>query len=144
VKPDSAHNILLDTSFILSMLRDHREFDQEIRNTMAGPLRITTTDGVMMELQRLARSGNFATAALSRVALTTLEKKRIEVQDTWPSMPSVDISILAQALADKGQVEVATVDRRLRALLLKLGVGVIYPRRGRGVVVSPFARVSLK
>ncbi len=107
-------------------------------------MRITTTDGVMMELQRLARSGNFATAALSRVALTTLEKKRIEVQDTWPSMPSVDISILAQALTDRRQVEVATVDRRLRALLLKLGVGVIYPRRGRGLIVSADARVSLK
>ncbi len=144
MKSDSIHNILVDSSFILTMLRKHRDFDDEIRKSSRGPVRIITTDGVIMELQRLARSGNFETAGLARIALASLERSRIDVQDTSPSTPNVDTAILLTALAEKNSIKVATVDRRLRNTLFKLGVPVICPRAHAGVVILPGARAPLK
>jgi len=126
------------------MLRQHRDFDDEIRNSAGGPVRIATTDGVIMELQRLARNGSFATSGLARIALSSLERGGIDVQDTSPSTPNVDTAILMSALAERNQVKVATVDRGLRNALVKLGVPVICPRAHGGVVILPSVRVPLK
>ncbi len=144
MKSSPSRTIVLDTSFILSMLRDHREFDTEIHDSVREPLRLTTTDGVIMELQSLARRGDFTRAGLAKTALSVLEKRRILVQETLPSTPNVDIGVLTLALGDRGKIEVATVDLRLRRALFKLGISTIYPRRHTGVVIMPGSRVPLK
>jgi rRNA-processing protein FCF1 len=144
VKSQPYTTVVLDTSFILSMLRNHREFDDGIRDSVRGPLRLATSDGVLMELQRLARSGDFQAAGLARVALSVLEKRGVLIQETDPSTPNVDTAILALALGDRGLVEVATSDRRLKHALYKLGVTAISPRKHGGLEVVPGAQVPLK
>ncbi len=128
--------VLIDTSFILTMLKNHKEFGEEIRDISAGPVRLATTDGVVMELQRLSRSGSFDTAGLAKIALAALEKRRIDVLESSPGIPEVDSSILAIALATKDAAAVATVDRRLRHALLKHGLKTISPRGRGGLVIS--------
>ena len=144
MKSHSSRMVILDTSFILSMLRNHREFDDGIRDSAGGPIRIVTSDGVFMELQRLARSGDFNVAGLAKVALLSLERRGITIQETHPSTPNVDTSILVLSLEDRGRVEVATADSRLRHALFKLGVTAICPRKHGGVEIFPGARVPLK
>lgn len=144
MKSQSSTTVILDTSFIISMLRNHREFDDGIRDSVLGPVRLATSDGVLMELQRLARSGDFHTAGLAKVALSVLEKRGVLIQETDPSTPNVDTAILALALGDRGAVEVATSDRRLKHALYKLGITAISPRNHGGLDVVQGAQVPLK
>ena len=143
MKPQTSHKVVLDTSFILSMLRNHRELDSEIRDSARGPVRLTTTDGVIMELQRLARSGDFHSRGLARVALSTLGTREITIRETHPSTPNVDTAILALALGDRERVDVATADRRLREACFKLGVTSICPKVHKGIEIVRGARVPL-
>ena len=129
--------VIIDTSFILALLKNHEEFYEEIRNVLVGPVRIATTDGVRMELQRLARSGTFETAGLARVALEILETRQVEIRETSPSIPDVDASIVAAALSDENQILVATVDQRLKNILFRLGLRAISPGGRRGLLVLP-------
>jgi rRNA-processing protein FCF1 len=106
--------VLLDTSFLLTMLREHMDFGEEIRTTVPGPLRIVTIDVVRFELGRLARRGSSATGGLAKLALEQLERKRVPVMDTELVVKDTDTAILTAALSQKGPVAVATLDRRLR------------------------------
>ena len=144
MKSHSSRMVILDTSFILSMMRNHQEFDDGINDSARGPTRLVTSDGVLMELQRLARSGDFNAAGLAKVALLSMERRGITIQETHPRTPNVDTAILTLALGNKGRVEVATADRRLRHVLFKLGVTAICPRKHGGVEIFPGARVPLK
>ncbi len=135
MKTPSPLTVLMDTSFILAMLKDHRNFHEEIRNVLAGHVRVATTDGVIMELRRLSRGGSFETAGLAKVALETFEKGGVDILEASPEIPDVDSSIVAAALADKGAAAVATVDRRLRDALLKHGLTAIFPRGHQGLMV---------
>ncbi len=128
--------VLIDTSFFLTMLKGHRNFQQEIRSVASGPVSLATTDGVIMELQRLARRGTFVTSGLAEVALETLGKEGIRIVNWSPEVPNVDTSIVAAALAGKGEVAVATTDRRLRDTLFKHGLKVIFPRGRHRLIVS--------
>lgn len=109
---------------------------EEIRKVLTGPLNVATTDGVIMELQRLARRGTFETAGLAKVALETFEKEGIDIVKACPEVPDVDTSIVAAALAEKGEVAVATTDHRLREAVFKHGLKAIFPRGRRELAVS--------
>jgi len=134
--------VLLDTSFLLTMLREHMDFGEEIRTTVPGPLRIVTIDLVQFELGRLARRGSSATGGLAKLALEQLERKRVPVMDTELVVKDTDTAILTAALSQKGPVAVATLDRRLREILRRSGVSTIYPRRRRGLILSKARRSS--
>ncbi len=136
VKTGLSLTVLIDTSFFLTMLKGHRNFQQEIKNSASGHVSVMTTDGVIMELQRLARRGTFGTSGLAKVALETFEKEGIHISNWSPEVPNVDTSIVAAALAGKGEVAVATTDRRLRGTLFKHGLRVIFPRGRHALIVS--------
>ena len=134
--------VLLDTSFLLTMLREHMDFCEEIRTTVPGQLRIVTIDLVQLELERLVRRGSSTTSGLAKLALEQLERKRVPVMDTKLVARDTDTAILAAALSQKGLVAVATLDKRLRETLRRSGVSTIYPRRRRGLILSKARRFS--
>jgi len=134
--------VLLDTSFLLTMLREHMDFAEEIRTTVPGQLRIVTIDLVQFELERLARRGSSTTSGLAKLALEQLERKRVPVMDTKLVARDTDTAILAAALSQKGLVAVATLDKVLRETLRRSGVSTIYPRRRRGLILSKARRFS--
>lgn len=136
--------VLLDTSFLLTMLRERIEFYEEIRSTVPGPVRIATVDLVLLELGRLARSNSFRTGGLARLALEELENKKVGVLESKFSSTDADTAILTVALSQKSPVVVATLDRQLRETLAKNGVSTIYPRRRRGLTISLAKRSVLK
>lgn len=134
--------VLLDTSFLLTMLRERMDFGEEIRTTIPGQLRIVTIDLVQFELGRLARRGSSTTSGLAKLALEQLERKRVPVMDTELVVRDTDTAILTAALSQKGPVAVATLDRRLRETLRRSGVSTIYPRRRKGLILSKARRSS--
>jgi rRNA-processing protein FCF1 len=111
----------------------------EIKRAIAGPLLIATTQGVVMELQRLSRKGGTSTAGLARSALEVLSSHRVEVLCSSQDLPEVDSAILAAALSRRDRVIVATVDLRLREILTKHHLASIIPRGHKGLVLSRVA-----
>lgn len=134
--------VLLDTSFLLTMLRERMEFDEEIRTTVPGPLQIATVDLVQFELGRLARRVSSRTGGLAKLAVEQLERKHVLVIDSRFVAKDTDTAILTAALSQKGPVAVATLDRRLRETLTRDGVSTIYPRGRRGLILSKARRSS--
>src|SRR5215471_4020195 len=115
--------VLLDTSFILALTKSHISLRDAART--GGRAVLATTDGVLMELQRLARNGKFETKGLAKIALSLLETDKVEIRETHPSISKVDTGILAVALGDRHRVDVATIDRRLTKTLSTLGISVL-------------------
>ncbi len=126
--------VLVDTSFLLTMLKGHRNFAHEIKKLATGTMRVVTTDRVILELQRLARRGTFRTSGLAEIALETLEKEGTPIAGWSPDIPDVDTSIVAAALAGRGEVIVATMDRKLRDTLSKHRLRVILPHGRHGLI----------
>jgi len=139
-----SRTILLDTSFILALARSHREMANEIRDASIGRVRLATSDGVVLELERLARNGKFPSKALARLALARLKDQGVEIWKTCPAVPSVDTGMLVLALGSRDRLDVATVDYSLGETLSKLGVDVIRPRKKGGLTVKPASSSSLK
>lgn len=136
MKPKTPVTILVDTSFFLTIVRQRRNFDEEIRNAVTGPVNIATTSGVVLELQRLSRSGSSETAGLARMVLGLLEQKGINVLEDMSGISQVDTAIVALALGEKTPIAIATIDRGLRGLLSKHGLVTIYLRGRKGVIVD--------
>ena len=118
-----SRTVLLDTSFILTLTKSHRDLRDAA--TLGARVVLATTDGVVMELQRLARNGSFRSKGLARIALSELERNKVEVRETHPATPKVDTGIIAVALGDRRKIDVGTVDRQLSRTLSTLGVSVI-------------------
>ncbi len=97
---------------------------------------IATLDRVVFELQRLARTQSSHRGGLARVALDLIERARVQVLETVFGLPDVDTSIATFAMAQRGPVIVATIDRRLRELLSRHRIPTIHPRGRRGLIVS--------
>ena len=136
MKPRTPVTILVDTSFFLTIARQRRNFHEELRNAVTGPVSILTTSGVVLELQRLSRSGGSETARLATMVLGLLEQKGIRVLEEMSGISQVDTALVALALEEKTPVAIATVDRRLRELLKRHALGTIYPRGRKGLVVT--------
>ena len=47
-------SVVLDTNFILSLLRQRRDLEAEVRTAVLGPMRIVVLDLILLELERLA------------------------------------------------------------------------------------------
>jgi rRNA-processing protein FCF1 len=138
VKPRPPVQILLDTSFLITMLKQHRDPQEEIRADLPGNSKILVLDLVIFELERLARKASAKTHAFASASLDFLEKRKLSVIEHKPGPSEVDAALVACALTEKSPTGVATVDRALRSALASQDVPVIYPRTRRGLVVGNF------
>ena len=130
--------ILLDTSFLLAMLGQHRDPVEELRAEVQGDLKILVLDMAVFELERLARRASSKTHAFANASLDFLEKRKIRVIEHKPGPSDVDAALVACSLTEREPTGVATVDRALRSALASQDVPVIYPRARRGLVASKF------
>ena len=128
--------ILLDTSFLLTMLKQHRDPQEEIRAEVPGNVKILVIDIVIFELERLARKASASTHAFASASLDFLEKRRIPVIEHKGGPTDVDSALIACALTEKTPTGIATVDKALRSALASQDVPVIYPRTRRGLVAE--------
>jgi len=137
--PMKAHHppiVLLDTSFLLMMLEQRRDIDEELRDLIKGPFRVATLDMVERELQRLGRTRSSKTGGLAGAALELLKSRKYSILTSGLETSDTDAAILSFSLAKNEPLAVATVDRKLRAALAGLGLPVIYPMRRRGLLIS--------
>ncbi len=130
--------ILLDTSFLLTMLKQHRDPEEEIKTEVPGDVRILILDLVILELERLARKASVKTQAFARASLDFLDKRKFSVIEHKPGPSDVDSALIACALTETNPTGIATVDRAIRTAVTIQGVPVIYPRTRRGLVASKF------
>ena len=127
--------ILLDTSFLLTMLRQHRDIDGEIRELVPGRVEISLLDRVIFELERINRTKSSVTGALADASLELAKKRNFQILETWPGPTDVDTALIAFALARRETTMVATVDKQLGQALVVQGIPTIYPRRGKGLTL---------
>jgi rRNA-processing protein FCF1 len=128
--------VLVDTSFLLAMLEQRRDIDDELRDLVNGPIRVATLDVVERELQRLGRTRASKLGALANAGLELFKARKYAIFESGMETSDVDAAILSFALARNEPVAVATVDRKLRAALSRLGIRPIYPMRRRGLLMS--------
>jgi len=138
VKTRTTVQILLDTSFLLTMLKQHRDPVEEIRAEVPGNVRVLILDLVIFELERLTRRASAKTQAFARASLDFLDKRKISAIEHKPGPSDVDAALIACSLTEKEPTGIATVDRALRTALDSQGVPMIYPRTRRGLVASKF------
>src|SRR6266704_2541861 len=134
--------VLLDTSFLLMMLEQRRDIDEELRDLIKGPVRVATLDMVERELQRLGRTRSSKTGGLANASLELLKSRKYSILTSGIETSDTDAAILSFSLAKNEPLAVATVDRKLRAVLSRLGLQVIYPMRQRGLLMSKSAPPS--
>ena len=134
--------VLLDTSFLIAMLEQRRDIDEELRDLIKGPVRVATLDMVERELQRLGRTRSSKTGGLAGAALELLKSRKYSIFTSGIDTSDTDAAILSFSLAKSEPLAVATVDRKLRTALAKLGLPVIYPMRRRGLLMSKSAPPS--
>ena len=137
-KTRPAVQILLDTSFLLTMLKLHRDPVEEIRTAVPESVKILVLDLVRFELERLARKASSKTHAFASSSLEFLEKRKLPVTEHKPGPTDVDAALIACALTEKTPTGIATVDRALRSALASQDVPVIYPKTRRGLVAERF------
>ncbi len=130
--------ILLDTSFLIMMLKQHRDPQEEIRAELPGNVKILVLDLVLFELERLARKASAKSHAFASASLDFLEKRKLPVVEHKPGPTDVDAALIACALTEKTPTGIATVDRALRSALSSQNVPVIYPKARRGLVAERF------
>jgi rRNA-processing protein FCF1 len=128
--------VLLDTSFLIAMLEQRRDIDEELRDLIKGPVRVATLDMVERELQRLGRTRSSKTGGLAGAALELLKSRKYTILTSGIETSDTDAAILSFSLSKNERLAVATVDRKLRAALAGLSLPVIYPMRRRGLLMS--------
>ena len=136
MKTGRSLTVLLDTSFLLMMLEQRRDIDEELQDLIQGPIRIATLDRVERELQRLGRTRSSKTGGLANAALELLKSRKYSILPSGIEASDTDAAILSFSLAKNEPLAIATVDRKLRAALARLGLSVIYPMRRRGLLIS--------
>jgi len=140
--PSHPLTVLLDTSFLIAMLEQRRDIDEEVRDLVKGPVRVATLDMVERELQHLERTRSSKTGGLAGAALELLKSRKYSIFTSGIDTSDTDAAILSFSLAKNEPLAVATVDRKLRAALSRLGLQVIYPMRRRGLLMSKSAPPS--
>jgi rRNA-processing protein FCF1 len=142
VRPSHPLTVLLDTSFLIAMLEQRRDIDEELRDLIKGPFRVATLDMVERELERLGRTRSSKTGGLAGAALELLKSRKYSIFTSGIETSDTDAAILSFSLAKNEPLAVATVDRKLRSALARLGLSVIYPMRRRGLLMSSRNRMS--
>jgi rRNA-processing protein FCF1 len=122
----------------LTMLKQHRDPEEEIRAEVQGNVKILVLDLVIYELERLARKASAKTHAFASASLDLLERRKLAVIEHKPGPSDVDAALIACALTEKAPTGIATVDRALRSALASQDVPVISPRTRRGLIAERF------
>ena len=130
--------VLLDTSFILSLVRQHRDPWAEVKTVIPGKAKVLTLDLVKYELEHLARTGPSTTVALARTSLELMAKKNHLVVEHRPGPSNVDAALMAHALAEREVTAIATVDREMRRVMKANGIPAIWPKARHGLLSSGF------
>ena len=138
MKTKPSVQILLDTSFLITMLKQHRNPEEEIRTAVPGNVKILVLDIVIFELERLARKATATTHAFASVSLDFLERRKLPVIEHRPGPSDVDAALIACSLTEKTPTGIATVDRAIRSTLASQDVPVVYPKTRRGLVAERF------
>jgi rRNA-processing protein FCF1 len=125
--------IILDTNFILSLLRQHRDLEAEIRTAVPGPLKLVVPDLVLFELERLSRKGSGSVRTWANAAIDFLSKRNYPVLEHRPGPTDVDASLVQFALAEKSPTAVATIDGELRKTLESFNILAIWPKARHGL-----------
>ena len=135
-RPSHPLTVLLDTSFLITMLERRRDIDEELRDLIKGPVRVAILDVVERELQRLERTRASKTGGFAGAALELLRSRKYSIFAAGIETSDTDTAILSFSLAKGELLAVATVDRKLRVSLANFGLPVIYPMRRRGLLIS--------
>src|SRR2546428_11036365 len=114
--------VLLDTSFLLMMLEQRRDIEEEMRDLIKGPIGIATLDMVERELQRLGRTRSSKTGGLAGAALELLKSRKYPIFASGVDTPDTDAAIPSFSLTKHKPLALATVARKLRTALAKPGV----------------------
>ena len=118
------------------MLEQSRDISEEIRDLVQGPVLISTLDLVERELEHIGRTRASRIGGLANAALEILRKRKYTIYESKFETSDTDAGIISFYLAEKQPVAVATIDRKLRASLEKLGVSVVSPKRQRGLMMT--------
>ena len=124
------------------MLEQNRDIDDEVRDLIHGPAQISTIDLVERELDHIGRTKSSKIGGLANAALELLKRRGYFVFESGFKTSDTDAGIVSFSLAKKQPVAVATIDRKLRASLSRLGISVVSPRRQRGLMMSMGSRPS--
>jgi len=73
---------------------------------------------------------------MANAALELLKLRRYQIFSAGIETSDTDAAILSFSLATNELLAVATVDRKLRAALSRLGIATVYPKRHRGLLMS--------
>ena len=124
------------------MLEQSRDISEEIRDLVQGPVLISTLDLVERELEHIGRTRASKIGGLANAALEVVKKRKYTVFESKFETSDTDAGITSFSLAEKQPVAVATIDRKLRSSLEKLGVSVVSPRRQTGLMITRGTRSS--
>jgi len=130
--------ILLDSNFVIALVRKHRDLEDEIRAEIRSKIAIVLLDLVIWELERLARATSSATATWAKAGLAFLSTRNYPIAEHKPGPSDVDASLIAFALTEKIPTGIATIDRELKRALDALGIPSILPRTSHGLVADGF------
>jgi rRNA-processing protein FCF1 len=136
VKTSQPLTVLLDTSFLLAMLEQRRDIDEELRDLINGPVRIATLDLVESELERIGRTRSSKIGAFANACLELLKAREYSTFTSGIETSDTDAAILSFSLARNEPLAVATIDRKLRVALSRLGIATVYLKRHRGLLMS--------
>lgn len=129
-------NVIIDSSFVLSLVRQRRDPGQEILDAIPRKASIRLLDLIALEIERLARKGTATTRTWARTSLTLMEKRGYPILEHKAGPADVDSSLISFVVSEKVPTAVATVDKELATALKSFGIPVIRPRSRHGVVVE--------
>lgn len=118
----------------MSLLRQHRDFEAEVRTAVPGPMRIVVLDLVLLELGRLARTGSANVRTWASAAIDLIAKRRYSIVEHQPGPADVDVSLVQYALSEKNPTAIATIDRELRHTLKTFNIPTIWPKARYGLI----------
>ena len=124
------------------MLEQNRDIDEEIRDLIHGPVQIASIDLVERELEHIGRTRSSKIGGLANASLELVKKREYAIFESGFEVSDTDAGIVSFSLSMKQPMAVATVDRKLRASLSKLGISVVYPRRKKGLMIRMGTRPS--
>ena len=136
MKDERPLTILLDSSFLLTVLRQRLDFEDQLRKLVKGKFQLVILDRVIFELGRLARKKSSITSGLASIAIELVEKRSYTILETSNGPSDVDSALIATALAQRQPVAVATVDAQMRNALQLQNIAAISPRRRTGLTLS--------
>ena len=122
----------------MSLLREHRDLDAEIKITVSRPIRIVVLDQGVLELERLARKGTASVRAWANAGIAYLEKHNYQTIEHKPGPTDVDAMLVEFALSENAPTAIATIDRQLRAVLETFDIPTIWPKARHGLLIRSF------